>query len=107
MLIRLGYELVFQIPARTPMVLMLYTHPSQAGSLRTGDWIRIEPDAPVEVFTDPFGNFCGRLVAAAGKLRLWNTTLIANSGLPDPVCPARPAAVRRIVATGSVALLAG
>ena len=30
MLIRLGYELVFQVPARTPMVLMLYTHPSRA-----------------------------------------------------------------------------
>jgi len=56
MLIRLGYELVFQVPARTPMLLMLYTHPSQAAALRTGDWIRVEPDVPVEVFTDPFGN---------------------------------------------------
>ncbi len=34
MLFRLGYELVFQVPARTPMVLMLYTHPSRAALLR-------------------------------------------------------------------------
>jgi transglutaminase-like putative cysteine protease len=85
MLIRLGYELVFQVPARTAMVLMLYTHPSRAASLRAADWIRVEPDAPVEIYTDAFGNYCGRLVAAAGKLRLWDSTLIEDSGKPDPV----------------------
>jgi transglutaminase-like putative cysteine protease len=85
MLIQLGYELVFQVPARTPMLMLLYVHPSRAAALRTGDWVRVEPDAPVEVFTDPFGNYCGRLVAAPGKLRLWNTTLIEDSGMPDPV----------------------
>jgi len=85
MLIRLGYELVFQIPAPTPMVLMLYTHPSRAHELRTPDWIRVEPDAPVEIYTDPFGNYCGRLVAPAGRLRLWNTTLVEDRGVPDCV----------------------
>jgi len=85
MLIQLGYELVFQVPARTPMLLMLYVHPSQAAALRTADWIRIEPDCPVELFTDPFGNYCGRLVAPPGQLRLWSTTLIEDSGAPDAV----------------------
>jgi transglutaminase-like putative cysteine protease len=85
MLIRLGYELVFQVPARTPMVLMLYTHPSRAASLRTADWVRIEPDAPIEIYMDSFGNFCGRLVASPGRLRLWNTTLVEDSGEPDHV----------------------
>ena len=32
MIIRMGYDLVFQVPARTPMLLMLYTHPSRAAS---------------------------------------------------------------------------
>src|SRR5580704_7639414 len=85
MLVRLGYELVFQVPARTPMVLMLYTHPSRAASLRAGDWIRVEPDAPVEIYTDSFGNYCGRLIAFPGKLRLWNTTFIDDCGEPDQV----------------------
>lgn len=67
MLIRLGYELVFQVPSRTPMILMLYTHPSRVASLRMVDWIRVEPNVPVEIFTDPFGNFCGRLVAPPGE----------------------------------------
>ena len=86
MLIRLGYELVFQVPARTPMLLMLYTHPSRAASLREADVIHVEPDLPVEVYTDPFGNHCGRIVAPPGKLRLWNNTLIEDSGEPDEVC---------------------
>ena len=85
MLIRLGYELVFQVPARTTFVVMLYTHPTRSASLREVDFIRVEPDAFVEVFTDAFGNYCGRFVAAAGQLRLWSTTLIEDSGQPDPV----------------------
>jgi transglutaminase-like putative cysteine protease len=74
------------------MVLMLYTHPSRASSLRTGDWIRVEPDAPVEIYTDAFGNYCGRLVAPAGRLRLWNSALIEDSGQLDPVRPYAPQA---------------
>ena len=85
MLIRVGYELVFQVPARTPMLLMLYTHPSRAASLREADQVHVEPSVPIEGFTDPFGNRCGRLVAAPGKLRLWNMTSIEDSGEPDEV----------------------
>jgi transglutaminase-like putative cysteine protease len=85
MFIRLGYELVFQVPARTPILLLLYTHPSRAGSLRKADRVHVEPDGPVREFTDAFGNHCGWLVAQPGKLRLWNTTLIEDSGEPDPV----------------------
>ncbi len=90
MLIRVGYELVFQVPARTPMLLMLYTHPSRAASLREADRVHVEPDGPVREFTDAFGNRCGCLVAQPGRLRLWNTTLVEDSGRPDPVCPYAP-----------------
>jgi transglutaminase-like putative cysteine protease len=87
MLIRLGYEIVFDLPAPTPMLLMLHVHPSQAGSLREPDRVRVEPAVPVEEFTDAFGNRCGRLLAPAGTLRLSNDTLVEDSGLPDAVCP--------------------
>jgi transglutaminase-like putative cysteine protease len=85
MMIRVGYELVFQVPARTPMLLVLYTHPSRAASLREADQVHVEPGVPVEEFTDLFGNRCSRLVAPPGKLRLWNMTLIEDSGEPDEV----------------------
>jgi len=87
MMIRVGYELVFQVPARTPMLLMLYTHPSRAASLREADQVHVEPGVPVEEFTDLFGNRCGRLVAPPGKLRLWNVTSVEDSGEPDEVRP--------------------
>jgi len=85
MLIRLGYDLTFQVPARTAMLLMLYVHPSQAISLLEPDRVQVEPYAPVEEFTDAFGNRCGRVVVSSGKLRLWNTTLIEDGGAPDAV----------------------
>src|SRR5437588_8132324 len=85
MLIRVGFELVFRVPARTPMVLILYIHPSRAASLREADQVHVEPGVPVEEFTDPYGNRCGRLVAPPGKLRLWNMTLVEDNGEPDEV----------------------
>src|SRR5438067_1896805 len=49
MMIRVGYELVFQVPARTPMLLVLYTHPSRAASLREADEVRaFAQQQPVE-----------------------------------------------------------
>ena len=87
MLIRLGYEIAFDLPGPTPMLLMLHVHPSRSGSLREPDQVRVEPAVPVEEFSDPFGNRCGRILAPAGALRLSNDTLVEDSGLPDPVCP--------------------
>lgn len=85
MLIRIGYEIVFDLPVAVPMMLMLYTHPSRAGTIKKPEQFRIEPDIPVEEFIDSFGNRCGRIVAPAGQLRLWNDAIVEDSGQPDPV----------------------
>ena len=87
MLIRIGYELVFDVPAPTAFLALLFTHPSRAATLRRPDLLRVEPDVPVEEFTDWFGNRCARLLAPAGKLRLWNEGLVEDSGQPDPALP--------------------
>jgi transglutaminase-like putative cysteine protease len=87
MLIRLGFEIVFDLPAPTPMLLMLHVHPARADTLREPDRVHVEPAVPVEEFIDAFGNRCGRILAPAGTLRLFNDTLVEDSGLPDPVCP--------------------
>jgi transglutaminase-like putative cysteine protease len=87
MLIRLGYEMVFHLPAPTPMLLLLYTHPSRAATLKRPDRVRTEPEIRVEEFTDCHGNRCGRLLAPAGTLRLGGDTLVEDSGQPDPVHP--------------------
>jgi transglutaminase-like putative cysteine protease len=85
--IQIGFELIFQVPAPTPMILLLYTHPSRSSSLLSQERIFVEPGTDIDEFTDSFGNHCGRLVASPGQLRLWSKTTVEDSGFPDPVAP--------------------
>jgi transglutaminase-like putative cysteine protease len=87
MLIRLGYDIQFDIPAPVPMVAMLNLHPSRIADLREPDDLRITPAVPVETYHDSFGNLCTRFMAPAGELRLYNSTLVEDSGETDPVSP--------------------
>jgi transglutaminase-like putative cysteine protease len=84
MLIRIGYELIFDLPAPVPMLLMLYVHPEQAHVLQRPEKLVIEPDVPVRDFTDTFGNRAARISAPAGKLRLWYDNVAWDSGRPEP-----------------------
>jgi transglutaminase-like putative cysteine protease len=87
MLIRLGYDIQFDIPAAVPMVAMLHVHPSRIADLREPDELQLMPAAAVDVYHDSFGNICSRFVAPAGPFRLYNSTLIEDSGEPDPTNP--------------------
>jgi transglutaminase-like putative cysteine protease len=90
MRIRLGYDIQFEVPVPAPVVAMLNVHPSRAGDLLEPDRLRIEPDVKQEQYTDGFGNICCRFTAPAGLIRLWNSTLIEDSGNPDAQdCSAR------------------
>jgi transglutaminase-like putative cysteine protease len=85
MLIRLGYDIQFDIFSDVPMVALLNVHPSRDCDLVEPDELRIEPDIPATIYVDCFGNRCTRFVAPPGILRLSNCTLINDSGLPDEV----------------------
>ena len=87
MLIRLGYDLQFEIPAPTPMVALLHVHPSRAHNLLEPDELHTEPALDVATYTDAFGNRCARFVAPQGHLRLTSSTLIYDSGALDEVNP--------------------
>lgn len=87
MLIRVGYDLVFDVPNPTPMLLMLYLHPSRGATARRPDNLVTEPYVPITTYIDPFGNQVGRIVAPAGKLRLWNDVVVEDTGQPDPIVP--------------------
>ncbi len=88
MLIRLGYDVVFDLPVACPMLLMLYVHPSRSANLLQPDNLRTEPDLPIENYIDSFGNRVGRILAPPGRLRLWNETLVEDNGLPTEQAPA-------------------
>ena len=83
MLIRLGYDLSFDIPSPVPIVALLNVHPSRVTDLREPDVLRAFPEIAIEHYVDSFGNDCSRFLAPAGTLRLTNSTLIEDSGAPD------------------------
>ena len=84
LLIRLAYDIQFEIPAEVAMVAMLNVHPSRAGDLLEPDELQTEPELEATSYLDSFGNRCVRFVAPAGRLRLSSTTLIRDSGKIDP-----------------------
>ena len=85
MLIRLGYDIVFDTPLEVPVVALLNVHPSRVPNLLEPDYLNVEPPVDVECYYDTFGNRCTRFHAPAGQIRLSNSTLIYDSGQPDPV----------------------
>jgi transglutaminase-like putative cysteine protease len=87
MFIRIGYEIIFDLPVPTAMLLLLYTLPERASDLRQPDQLRIEPDIPQYEFLDGYGNRCVRIVAPAGPLRLCNDLILEDIGLPLPPAP--------------------
>ena len=84
MLIRIGYDLQFDIPAAVAMVALLHVHPSRASDLVEPDELRMEPEIQTETYIDSFGNCCTRFVAPPGHLRLSSSGLLRDSGNPDP-----------------------
>ena len=87
MLLRLGYDMQFDIPEPVACVAQLRIHPSRAAVLREPDLVHVEPEIPIEEYTDSFGNLCTRFLAPAGTLRLKNEFLFEDPGLPDPTSP--------------------
>jgi transglutaminase-like putative cysteine protease len=85
MLIRLGYDIQLELSMPMTVVAVLNVHPSRAKELRELDEIQISPEAEQERYLDSFGNVCTTIQAPRGSLRLFNSTLIEDSGEPDPV----------------------
>ncbi len=85
MLIQVGYELVFQCAQETPMILMVNIHYSRALDIVTPDLLITDPSTRVTAYRDRFGNWCSRIVAPPGRIRLKSMGIVRDSGQPDPV----------------------
>ncbi len=87
MLIRIGYDISFELANSTPLIAMLYVHPSRHDDLESPEEVKVEPNLPVHTYLDAFGNICGRLLAPLGTVRFSLDTRIRDSGVPDPEAP--------------------
>ncbi len=85
MLIQVGYELVFNCPQQTPMILMVNVHYCRASDIVTPDRLITDPETPITAYRDGFGNWCTRIVAPSGRIRLTSTGVVRDSAIPDVV----------------------
>ena len=106
MQIRVGFDLIYECPQPTPMILMLNIHFSRVSDLVSADHIIIHPSVPITAYRDGFGNWCSRIVAPQGEIRISTDAVINDNGLPDPIDPyARQFAVEELPAETLVYLL--
>lgn len=85
MQIRLGYDLVYECPQPTPILLTLNLHYTRASDILIPDHIVTQPSLPIRAYRDDFGNWCSRIVAPPGITRISTNALIKDSGLTDPI----------------------
>ena len=83
MQIRIGYEIIFDCPQQTPMILTLSVHYSRASDLVVPDHLITSPSVPLAAYRDGFGNWCSRIVAPAGAIRLSTDAIVRDTGEPD------------------------
>ncbi len=85
MQLRVGFEMVYNCPQPTPMLLTLNIHFSRVSDLANRDALLVDPAVPLSGYRDGFGNWCTRIVAPAGTLRISSDALINDTGQPDSV----------------------
>jgi transglutaminase-like putative cysteine protease len=87
MQIRVGYDISYECPQPTPMLLVLSVHPSRMSDLVGPHQIRFDPPINATEYRDSFGNLCHRIVAPAGRLTIAKQVVVRDPGTPDPVVP--------------------
>jgi transglutaminase-like putative cysteine protease len=85
MKIRVGYELIYDCPQPTPMILTLSVHYTRIGDLIIPDQLITDPPVPLTAYRDSYGNWCSRMVAPKGLLKLSADGLVRDTGQPDVV----------------------
>jgi len=87
MQIRVGYELVYDCPKVTPMIVTLSIHYTRMSDVVRPDHMITTPAIPIASYRDSYGNWCTRIVAPTGRLRLTADALVNDRGQPDVVAP--------------------
>ena len=87
MQIRVGFEMIYECPQPTPMILTLNVHFTRVSDLVGRDDLTIDPPVPMTAYRDSFGNWCTRIVAPKGRTRISADAVVKDSGAPDVIVP--------------------
>jgi transglutaminase-like putative cysteine protease len=85
MQIRVGYELVFDCPQPIPMILTLHIHSTRVSDISVPDYLVTSPSVPIAAYRDGFGNWCSRIVAPTGEIKLTTDAVVRDTGKPDAI----------------------
>jgi transglutaminase-like putative cysteine protease len=83
MQIRAGYQIIYYCPQNTPMLLMVHIHYSRASDIVVPDQLTTDPAVPITSHRDVYGNWCSRIVAPSGRIRLSASAVLRDTGEPD------------------------
>jgi transglutaminase-like putative cysteine protease len=87
MLISVGYEFIYGLPQPTPMILTVSIHYSRASDVVIPDHLTTDPSVLVSGYRDGFGNWCSRIEAPTGRIRITGTGVVRDTGVADVVVP--------------------
>ena len=87
MQVRVGYDIAYDCPQPTPMLLTLKLHPSRQADIAQSRGIFFDPPIPSHDYRDGFGNTCTRIVAPAGRMTISAEALVNDPGTPDRFVP--------------------
>jgi hypothetical protein len=87
MQLQVGFEIVYQCPQATPMILNLNVHHTRVSDLIGRDDLVFEPPVPLAGYRDSFGNWCSRIVAPPGRLRITANARVNDCGIADLIVP--------------------
>jgi transglutaminase-like putative cysteine protease len=65
--------------------LVLNIHYTRASDLLVPDYVTTDPSIPINIYRDGFGNWCSRIVAPKGQIRISSSAVVKDSGEPDVV----------------------
>src|SRR5258708_31253781 len=79
--------MVYDFPQPRPLITVLGTHFTRVSDIIVPDHLTTSPSVPITPYRDGFGNWCSRLVAPAGRMRLAADGTVRDSDLPDVIVP--------------------
>ena len=85
MQIRVGFEMIYDCPQATPMIFNVNVHFTRVSDLVGRDDLVFDPPVPVSGYRDSFGNWCTRIVAPKGRMRISADAIINDSGTHDAI----------------------
>jgi transglutaminase-like putative cysteine protease len=87
MKIRVGFEMIYDCPQPTPMIFNVNVHFTRVPDLVGREEFAVDPPVPVTAYRDHFGNWCTRMVAPKGRVRVTTNAVVNDIGTPEATFP--------------------